>query len=623
MSLLQGALIVLEDCPDEILDILPDLKKFERIIISSRNEVTKTVQKIQDKHNAVEFIPLDFDQVFQLAKQSHLKAMIEFRRWFNTRQLKTFRWMWWLAKPSFRHSFYDRIFNLYLCYELQKLIKDQYLELYLSCYLYTDISLASLVQWPIPTQVITASKKKWSIARSILRDVYMTVVSFFARLQKSLVAQNELTAKTSEVDVCIISAGLPVCWEKQGNQLRDRYYTDLPLFLSASGLKVWHVISPGERCSLISKRREIPSICWNLWGICMAAVQTLASFFMTLIIIVRNRKQLRQAWHWKLLGFYLLTNHKAIFTNLACYHAYKRFIDRHHPRVVLFYDEVYFSGRALEMAITGLPYRKRTITVGMQHGVVSENQLTYFTDIGDAGMPFPCCDYFFVQNELAKKCYSRFLQTEATNHIIITGLHRIEPDSVSGEIQSENLLKGLDTKKPVFLLIGGIPTDMRELWHALAELMHITPLQLIVKPHPSHPFSDDWLEGLRPQEGGRVWYSNNFNLDEVIKKSDYVIATISTSLLNVVSHKRYPIIYHASGRFDVSQMLSWFERQKDGVVVHSAVDLQKVVKRLSGIKPLGPPNFVDENFIMPAMVGKRSMHKIHMELDRILTGQEI
>ena len=618
----QGALILLEDYPDESLVTLPDLEQFEKIFISSRNDISHIVQKIQDQGKDVEFIPLDLDAVFQMAKHKHLNAMIEFRHWFNSRQLKCFAWIWWLVQPSFRHSFYDRIFNLFLCYELQNLTIDRCPYLNLSCFLYSDINLARLVQFPIPTQIVRASNKNWQIDSSILKDIFRLAIRFFARLAKSFYSQNVTAFKQGDIDVCIVSAGLPVCWEKSKDRIIDRYYTDLPRFLNESGLKVGHVISPGERCPLVLNRREIPSIHWNFSGVCIAAAQTMAFFFMSFLIVAWYRNDLHQNWRLKLLGYYLFTNHRALFTNIACYYAYKRFILKNHPRIVLFYDEVYFSGRALMMAVNRFPKNKRPITVGLQHGIVSENQLTYSTDIGDAEMPFPSCDYFFVQNELAKNCYRRFLPANASNHIKITGLHRIDTSMVSGEFQSDDLLKGLDRNIPIFLLIGGIPTDMRELWHTLATLMKVTPLQLIIKPHPSHPFPKKWLANLNLPEGGRVWYSTGFNLDEVISISDYVIATISTSLLNVISHKKYPIIYSTSGRFDVSEMLPWFEKQKDGAVAHSSIELQKILKPLSTIKPDRPPNFNEDNLIMPPVFGKTSLITIQKEIFRIISDQE-
>jgi len=615
----QIALFIFDDISDAQIVNLPDLKQFNRIIVSSRHGANKFIQQIQERHIVVEFIPLDLDQTFQKAKQRHLDAMIQFRRWFNDRQPRSLHWMWWFTQTSFRHSFFDRIFNLYLCYELQIKLKHQYPDQLLICHLYSDNRMAEEVQWPVATRLVSNSKTNWGRICQVFGQGFEWIEKSLIRLWKNSISKQKFASKADDADVCLISGCLPVCWEKKGDRIRDRYYSELPEFLKIRGLKVWQLIAPGRRCSLLSDQREPRSIRWDLSSILHAFVQTLVYYLMTAFVTVRNRKHLGRSWPLKLFARTLLSNSKNFFGNLACYYSYKRLFSEHHPRIVLFYDEVYFSGRALNMAIEKLPFNQRPITVGMQHGSVSENQLTYFTDVGDADLPFPNCDYFFVHNELAKISYGRFLHQNSINQIKITGLHRVELKHFSGLIKPEDMLAGLDKHQPVFLLIGGIPTDIKELCHALIQLMHNTPLQLIIKPHPSHPFSEDRLADLREANSGHIWYSEEFNLDEVISKGDYIITTVSTSLLNVITHRKYPIIYNSSERFDASQMLWWFKQQEDAVVVHSPAVFHKIIKRLAGIKPKRPAQFSNKNIIMPPVVGRNSMNKIYSELDHILT----
>ncbi len=620
LSQQQIALFVIDDSRTGRIDHLPDLNKFSRIIVASRQSNSESLRQILASHSVVDFIPLDFNEVFQRAKQRHLDAMIQFRRWFNALQSEALHWMWWFTQTSFRHSFFDRTFNLYLCYELQIKLKDRYPDASLVCYLYTDNRMTALVQWPMSTELIWDSRKNWSRIRPVISDVFAWIAKSCVRRFKTAVNRETFASKIYAADVCLISGYLPVCWEKKGDHIRDRYFAELPEYLKKKGLKIWQLISPGKRCSLLAGQREPRSIRWDLACILKAFVQTSRYYLMTAFITIRNRRHLQQSWHLKLFAQMLLANSRNFFHNLACYYSFKRLFSRHHPRIVLFYDEVYFFGRVLNLAIKKLPSDKQPITVGMQHGSVSDNQLTYFTDVGDPDLPFPSCDYYFVHNELAKKSYGRFLPPDDQNRIKITGLHRVERNHFSEFARIEERLAGLDNQQPIFLLVGGIPTDMNEICNTLTQLMLDMPLQLVIKPHPSHPFPAKWLADLKAANSGPIWYSEQFNLDEVIRRSDYIISTISTSMLNIITHRKYPIICNFSERFDASQMLSWFKQQADAVVVQSPANLHKAIIRLAGIKPQRPAQFVDKKAIMPPVVGNASMDEIYAELDRILIG---
>jgi hypothetical protein len=389
-----------------------------------------------------------------------------------------------------------------------------------------------------------------------------------------------LNQKSIKGDVCIVSPRFANCWENISGTWRDLYYTDIPFHLKKLGLEVIHIVSPDFKENINQNKYPVDIVCqFHSMDIIKATMQTVVFQFKTFRLLIKYFSEWKK--HTRLCSFAieLLINFCLLQRNLTFFYAFKRIFSQIGCKIILFYDEIYFSGRSLQLALNSIKNNLLPISIGMQHGIVSDDHLIYFTDTGDAYCSFPTPDYFFVQNELVRKCYQRFTPKKDMSRLKNVGLHRVEKKN---DFNTQNLpeqLLALDKDKTIFLLLGGRLSEQKIIWDILLEVNREFSLQLIVKPHHLFPWPRNWLDQIHENDNSKLIYLRYYDINQLIYLSDYVISSVSTAIINVIFQKKFPIIFNYQNRIDVSHFFKWLQSQNDAIAATNTDQLKAAIIR--------------------------------------------
>ena len=602
------------DIPLTIGDL--DLGHYKRVIVSSRrSKPHELIESLESKVPVVEYLPLDSDMIFVGAAAALKDNLIKFRRWFGLKYPKTKR-MWWLTSSSFQHL-ENKFFELLLCSKFQDSIRQRFPGRNVTSFLLTHNILAYFFEWPLQTRVVCPNSKLGGLFKLLVKDFSLLALRFSARIVWSLSKNRKLT-NPAKADVCFLAWGW---WESHHGEPRDMYYTNLSKRFRDMGISV-KILTPASATRTNPKAECMADgvIDFTLPATMMAAFQTARFLLSSLVATVRFKSEHRSYNRWtnKVILIQLLTQNGTLFSNLVFFNTFKKYFLRHRANIIMFYDEVYLHGRALQMALSSLPEQARPVSVGFQHGWVCENHLTYNTDPGDINMPFPACDYFFVYNLLAAEMYKNLLHEDRHERVRIVGMHRVQTEggACSARMEGERSLNDLDNSLPVFLLLGDI--TVKDAWDTICDFSKQNIIQLIVKPHPIFPIPRDWLKRFELRTGSKLHVSEDFDLDYVISVSDYILSPVSTALLNAIAQKKKIILFALDNRVDEYQFQPWIESSGMGCVVRSPQMLLEFLENFSKTRPKGGISYENIDKYVPSFLGETSIEVMGKELKEIL-----
>jgi hypothetical protein len=614
------ALVLLADeKPDIPMDMGEwGLEKYDSVIVASREcRPVAFLDRVKQIHPNVQYRALDSETVFQHAKCSYLTAVADFRKWFCSRLMGP-KATWWLTSVSLPDNT-DPVFILFLCQEFQRSVEETYPCCTISTHVVTQEAYAHFFPWPLPTVVVSPNSKLRAMIALLMRDLYTLGVNICSRLVHAL-ANRRAVFWARPVDLCFLAWG---DWGEHDGHSRNRYYTELPEHFRDAGLSV-AVVAPSDALRHVrSAPPKLDAIIeYRFRSILLAVYHTVRFAVGSLLNAIRlcfTTKMRQKVWMKPFLLRLMVCN-RSLFTKILMLHGFQDFFQRHRTGAIITYTELYLNSRALLLGLSRLSPEHRPISIGFQHGLISENKISYMPDRGDADIPFPACDFYFAYNRLAGQIYDRLFNGRSRQRVRIVGMHRVGSGGPQRLARTEKSisLDNLDSEQPVFLLVGSTPGRMEDAWAVICRLSRFARMQLIIKPHPEYPLSGEWLERFDTKHGSHLWYNMNYDLDWAISVSDYVLVQASTAVLNAVEQRRRIVLLALDGRFDPYQLPAWLDREPQAHVARSPEQLDRILVELLKAKPGSEAVYVKMDEYLPPFLGTDSMDAMCREVKQIL-----
>lgn len=221
----------------------------------------------------------------------------------------------------------------------------------------------------------------------------------------------------------------------------------------------------------------------------------------------------------------------------------KKILLNQKPKAIIYYDEVYWSGKMLSVISNSL----NIDSYGFQHAFDSYHHITYKTlrISKEVKEVFP--KYFFVYGPYSKKLFSSYGYPK--DKIIEIGFDRIENINYLKPIIRDKLNK----KKVLFLSINSTIYVLLEELIKKKDFLNI--ISIACRPHPLTSINKEKFMSKYPEI--LLINPKKSSLDKNINTVDCVIGNSSTSLINAIYQKKIVISFQPFGVEDFYDLKYW------------------------------------------------------------------
>jgi len=562
------------DLPQSLFN---SIKGKDLLIGTIGNKPYKIIDKLLNNGFHLKYLPIDTENRFSKTKILFHEFYSDCHTLFRKNIPERYHKWYWITDASRKLGPItpECLFTALYIYIFQLDILKKYS--YIECsYIIGENPYIKYINFPIKSLIIPANStlyilgnlEKGKVVLKFLLKSFFNSICFFKSEKKSI-----------EIDCAFLIGNY---WKQiNSNRKIDMYFDSIPYDLEKENLSV-EKISNTLLLYDYDMNYEIDKVInGNVFDVFFAfrIYSKIIGLLKEIVIEDSSVYKKNPTWvkDFSLYKYFLLNNSKVLFMGLILYREYLKYIYVKKPKVICFYDEIGYSRKALQLAINDSACEKKPKTIGFQHGWVNYTRFShnFISDQNELDNPFPVADYYFVYNKIAKNVYSELSNYIKKENIILTGIHRIENYKEDLFKTYFNELKNYDVR--LLFIDGGIEYT-RESKELLGKILSLDRVALIIKPHPFWPSDLEIIEELniRKNPTSKLWYSDSFHLETIIKVSDAVILNSSTVFLNAIFMTKV-IIYT---NFDKDRV-DWY-------------GLKKGLKNTPGFYSINSPNEISE-----------------------------